>query len=99
MFVKSMIGYAMDPQRDRGRLVYRLVMRGLERAVYRQPREIRRRLGATVLQWRSGFLWSIVADRIWPTSRPSTAIGRAGQLIAVLAVDARCSKKTFERGG
>ena len=57
MFVKSMIGYAMAIAV--GYLVYRLVMRGLERRFIETSRDPPAAWW-TVLQWGStGFLWSM----------------------------------------
>ena len=76
MFVKSMIGYAMAIAV--GYLVYRLVMRGLERRFIETSRDPPAAWW-TVLQWGStGYLWSMwLIQESGQHRGPSTAIGRA----------------------
>ena len=85
MFVKSMIGYAMAIAV--GYLVYRLVMRGLERRFIETSRDPPAAWW-TVLQWGStGFLWSmwLIQDLANIVSYLPRSVG-PGLLIAVLAV-------------
>ena len=85
MFVKSMIGYAMTIAV--GYLVYRLVMRGLERRFIETSRDPPAAWW-TVLQWGStGFLWSmwLIQDLVNIAAYLPRSVG-PGLLIAVLAV-------------
>ena len=84
-FVKSMIGYAVAIAV--GYLVYRLVMRGLERWFIETSRDPPA-VWWTVLQWGStGFLWSmwLIQDLVNIVVYLPRSVG-PGLLIAVLAV-------------